>query len=65
MRNDVNPMLIYKSSPRVTALQFVLYLRGALPIIKQDCEAIGKISAQPGDTSEMLLIVGIKQELHS
>lgn len=65
LRNDTNPMLIYQSSPVVTTMQFLLYSCVASPRVKQDCKAIDKIPAQPGDTMEMLLIVRIKQELYS
>lgn len=61
----MNSMLIYKSCLRVTVLPFLLYLYVLLPVIKQGCKAIGKTSSQPEDTIEMLLIVRIKQELHS
>lgn len=59
------PLFIYKSSPRVTALQFLFYLSVALPIIKQDCKTIGKMSAQPAGAIEMLSTVRMKQKLHS
>lgn len=76
LRNDMNmiyksvffklyPLFIYKSSPRVTALQFLFYLSVALPIIKQDCKTIGKMSAQPAGAIEILSIVRIKQKFHS
>lgn len=65
LRNDINSVLIYKSSPRVYCYAVSPWLMCCFAYDQTRLQSNWKIAGQPGDIIEMLLIVRIKQELHS